>query len=139
MMATIASLVFSCLLPFVGNTTDAVLTVEVDRIQDVTGHMFIAVYDSEDSFMNADLAFKSTKVAVTSTDFRWTCELPIGEYAVVIFHDIDDNGKLNTSGLGLPKEPYGFSNNARGLFGPPGFSQSAVSVAEDTTISITLR
>jgi uncharacterized protein (DUF2141 family) len=43
---------------------------------------------------------------------------PPGEYAVVVFFDRNANGELDTGMLGIPKEKIGFSNNARGRFGP---------------------
>lgn len=118
---------------------NAELTVEIEKIPEVSGHMFIALYSSEESYLDTDQAFKSAQIPVTSTNFSWTCELPHGIYSVVVFHDMDDNGELNTSRFGLPKEPYGFSNNAKGMFGPPGFEQTSIQVKQDSTISISLR
>ncbi len=40
------------------------------------------------------------------------------------FHDVDSDGRLDTLPIGLPTEPYGFSNNARGTFGPPAWRQA---------------
>jgi len=34
-------------------------------------------------------------------------------------HDLNGNGELDTNFVGLPQEPYGFSNNATANFGPP--------------------
>ena len=50
--------------------------------------------------------------------------IPWGEYAVKLFHDANDNDKLDTNFLGIPKEDYGFSNNVRGRFGPPSFDKA---------------
>ena len=57
-------------------------------------------------------------------------DLPAGEYAVSLFHDADEDGELDTVLLGLPVEGFGFSNDARGLFGPPGFDAASVTVGE---------
>ena len=51
-------------------------------------------------------------------------DLPAGEYAIASYHDENGNGKLDTNALGLPEEGYGFSNDARGMFGPPKFSEA---------------
>jgi uncharacterized protein (DUF2141 family) len=45
-------------------------------------------------------------------------KLTPGSYAVTVFHDLNDNGELDTGFFGIPKEPVGFSNNAKGRFGP---------------------
>ncbi|MBI3716646.1 MAG: DUF2141 domain-containing protein [Betaproteobacteria bacterium] len=39
--------------------------------------------------------------------------LPAGEYAVVVFHDANDNGVIDHNRLGLPSESLGFSNAFR--------------------------
>jgi len=51
--------------------------------------------------------------------------LPPGIYAVSVIHDANDNKKLDTNFLGVPREGYGFSNNAKGTFGPPPFKRAA--------------
>lgn len=51
-------------------------------------------------------------------------KLEVGKkYAVKAFHDVNGNKKLDTNFFGVPTEPYGFSNNARGTFGPPSLSE----------------
>lgn len=54
-----------------------------------------------------------------------------GTYAVSIFHDENSNGELDANFLGIPKEPYAFSNNAKGYFGPPSFEQCKFEVAAE--------
>jgi uncharacterized protein (DUF2141 family) len=51
--------------------------------------------------------------------------LPAGSYAVVVFHDENDNGEIDHYVIGLPKEPLGFSNGfSLGLFsGKPTFKK----------------
>lgn len=51
--------------------------------------------------------------------------LPSGAYALVVFHDLNDNGKIDHNVLGLPAEPLGFSNGfALGLLsGKPTFDK----------------
>jgi len=44
---------------------------------------------------------------------------------MAVIHDENMNGKLDTNWLGIPKEGYGFSNNARGVAGAPSFSAAS--------------
>lgn len=47
-------------------------------------------------------------------DFR---DLPFGDYALVVHHDVNDNGVIDHDFAGLPKEPLGFSNGFKlGVF-----------------------
>lgn len=59
------------------------------------------------------------------------------QVAVTVMHDRDDDGKLDTNWLGLPKEPYGFSNNVGlGTFGPPSFEATLVARAPRIRIDL---
>ena len=58
--------------------------------------------------------------------------LESGMYAVSLFHDENDNGKLDANFMGIPREPYAFSNNAKGFFGPPTFQDCQFEVVQGT-------
>jgi uncharacterized protein (DUF2141 family) len=55
-------------------------------------------------------------------------DLPPGQHAIKAYHDVNANGKLDANWMGIPNEPYGFGNDARGSFGPPSFEQSAITM-----------
>jgi uncharacterized protein (DUF2141 family) len=52
-------------------------------------------------------------------------DIPPGTYAMAVIHDENMNGKLDTNRLGIPREGYGFSNDAKGWLGPPSFSAAS--------------
>lgn len=60
-------------------------------------------------------------------------DLPPGRYAVAAYVDNNRSGRQDKNFLGVPKEIYGFSNNARGLFGPPDFAAAAFDIGENAT------
>lgn len=64
--------------------------------------------------------------------------LEIGKYSFKYFHDENNNKKLDTYWIGAPKEGYGFSNNAKGKFGPPPFENTVFELVKDTTIVCTV-
>lgn len=90
------------------------------------GTLAVAVYRDADAFRRGEGAVAVRTVPrsgpVTAVTLRG---LPPGRYAVAAFHDTDGNGDLTLWPIGLPKEAYGFSNDARGRFGPPPFAQAA--------------
>ncbi|HYI39556.1 MAG TPA: DUF2141 domain-containing protein [Allosphingosinicella sp.] len=51
-----------------------------------------------------------------------------GRYAVMAFHDENNDGRLGRTSIGIPSEGYGFSRDAKGKAGPPAFEQAAVNV-----------
>ncbi len=65
-------------------------------------------------------------------------EIPIGEYAAAVFQDIYNNGELRTNFLGLPREPIGFSRDARIRMGQPSDDEAAFRVNADETITLTI-
>jgi uncharacterized protein (DUF2141 family) len=104
------------------------------------GSVAIAVYGSEASFAGAKDATRTATVPVR--DGRATVvfdDLPPGRYAVAAYHDVNGDGRLNTLPVGLPTEPYGFSNDARGMFGPPKWSAAAFEVSGVAARTIRLK
>jgi uncharacterized protein (DUF2141 family) len=61
-----------------------------------------------------------------------------GEYAVSLYQDENGNGKLDTNFMGIPKEAYASSNNAKGFMGPPKYQEAKFIVDKNQTITILL-
>lgn len=57
-----------------------------------------------------------------------------GKYAFKYFHDENSNNDIDVNWLGIPKEGYGFSNNANGTFGPPPFKKMIFEIKGDTIL-----
>lgn len=65
-------------------------------------------------------------------------DLPPGEYAAVVLHDLNRNRKLDRSWLGWPREQWGMSNNPPVHFSAPGFRQARFILSQDRKISVML-
>jgi len=50
--------------------------------------------------------------------------VPVGDYAVTLFHDENKNGKFDSNFIGYPLEGYGFSNNVAPQFKAPSFDET---------------
>jgi uncharacterized protein (DUF2141 family) len=124
-----------------GTSNGASLTVSVLGLESEQGEVAVAVYDSAESFKERTDAVAKGRIAPGSGKATWTAEsIEPGLYAVAVYHDLNENGKLDRSALGAPTEPYGFSNDARGRFGPPKFEKAAIRIDPGgLTIEITLR
>jgi uncharacterized protein (DUF2141 family) len=66
-------------------------------------------------------------------------DLSIGQYSVRVFHDENDNKKLDTGMFGIPKEGWGMSNNVKAVMGPPDFKESLFWLKEDKVLEILLK
>jgi uncharacterized protein (DUF2141 family) len=86
--------------------------------------------EKSDRCVEARPAGKETKLAFH--------DLPEGLYAVVVYHDENENGRIDLGTFRIPVEPYGFPGNPSTIFGPPSFRQAAILVKHDTTIIIKL-
>jgi uncharacterized protein (DUF2141 family) len=105
------------------------LEVRVLGLDSREGAVAVAVFDSEASFEARSDAVASARLPVEGEDCSWRLSgLAPGVYAIAVYHDRDDDGVLDRSRLGLPTEPYGFSNGARGRVGPPSFRAASVTL-----------
>jgi len=123
---------------------DATASVEilVENVASEQGVIVVALtssaaqFDSGDAFVRSDDA-----VAIDEGRAERTFEeVPLGVYAVKVFHDENGNGDLDTNFVGYPTEAFGFSNDAMGRFGPPSFEEAAFAVETNPTrVRISLR
>jgi len=66
--------------------------------------------------------------------------VPLGEYAISVFSDGNNNGKFDKNILGIPREQYGASNNNLRNYGPPRYKDSNFNLQSDKLeLSITLK
>jgi len=113
------------------------LKLVVTNIYPVKGEIFVAIYDDADNFLNIEfVAFQRIQAVKNETETILIPNMPMGEYAVSIFHDLNDNAELDTKMFGIPREPYGFSNNARGRMGPPKFEDAKFRLSGTLEITI---
>ncbi len=104
----------------------------VSNIHSQVGKLYIAVYDSKDTFLG-DTKFYAQEVGLENlADGKLEVELslPYGTYAISVHHDNNDNGKMDRSFVGIPKEPVGLSNGHVPRFGPPKFSKAVIDIAQ---------
>ena len=114
------------------------LRVKVENIKKMEGSIKIAIYDHEDHFLSKEIRSDGKRIHSDQLEFIFE-GLGEGIYAVSLFHDKNDNDKLDANFIGIPTEPYAFSNNAKGMFGPPSFEDCKFSVengAREITISL---
>lgn len=118
------------------------LTILVSGFEDDAGTALIALTNDPGSFppdKSTALRGKTIKPVNGRARAVFT-DLPHGRYAASVIHDRDGNGRLTTNLLGVPSEAYGFSNRARGVFGPPDFEEAAFDLKEpDKTIVVEVK
>lgn len=114
------------------------LTVVIKQMKSTDGLIEVTLFDSEGNWLKAGQKQKvsiDNQEAVTIT-FE---NLPDGTYAVAVIHDENSNSEMDTGTFGIPTEAYGFSNDARGMFGPANFEDSKFELSGNKQIEINIK
>ncbi|MEL7447768.1 MAG: DUF2141 domain-containing protein [Pseudomonadota bacterium] len=94
------------------------LVVKAEGLESNEGRLRFVVFPSKDTFLKRPV--QSGVVEIADQAGEWHAEdVPYGEYAVLVHHDVNDNGKMERHWYGKPKEPGGASNNPKPRMGPP--------------------
>jgi uncharacterized protein (DUF2141 family) len=131
-------LLCSVLLAACACASAANIEVRVTGVVAGKGKVAVAVCDKDSFLKNCKHAVKAP--AKDGENVITVKDVPAGTWAVLSYQDENDNGELDRNIVGIPKENYGFSRDARGQFGPPSFEEAAFAVNGDTaTATIRLR
>ena len=117
------------------------LTVIVENVNKDDGNIGVLVFDSskgwpEDRFAALkDIVVDAHPGTVTVT----VPDLPVGEYAVAVAHDVNRNHKVDKNIFAKPKEQWGMSNNPHATIKAPSFSTAKFALQGDMEIHIRLQ
>ena len=137
---------FSALV-FIFNISAAELTINLSG-QSKAGVLSLALYSDPELY---DYSVKGEKrdesgVFAGIESFiepqkihKFVINIPDGKYAIALFIDKNKNNKIDKNFIGIPKEQFGFSNNAMGKLSAPSFQQAMFEVAGDTIQNIELK
>ena len=117
------------------------LKVVVNNIKSKTGQVGFFIFNSAETFpTHTEKALLSGFVKTAGNSVEYTfANLAFGTYAIYVFHDEDNDNKLKTNFIGMPKEGMGVSKNAKGHFGPPKYDDAKIDFNKpEQTIAITL-
>jgi len=113
------------------------LSVTIKNLKNTDGKLRVTLFDSEASWLETGeqqvISFDDKSAVLVSF-----ADVPAGTYAVSVIHDENANGDLDTGLFGIPTEGYGFSNDAKGNFGPASFEDSKFEVTENSEIEINI-
>lgn len=116
----------------------ATLTLEFSITKHNKGAIFMGLFNSDETYMKE--RYRSAKAEVIDNKAVITItNIEKGTYAYSLFHDVNDNGKMDKNFLGIPKEPYGFSNDLKGRMGPPAFEKAKFDLTGDLTLQISIK
>ncbi|MFC7357553.1 DUF2141 domain-containing protein [Jejudonia soesokkakensis] len=116
---TYLAIIFGAMLMSAQNTVE----VHISNLSSNDGNVKVGLYNSAATFLEkqykgAVILIENKKASVTFS------EIPDGVYAVSFYHDEDEDNEFDMIMGMIPKEDYGCSNNAKGMFGPPKFEDA---------------
>ena len=107
---------------------DELIAIRIAGAANNKGAIKVAIYGSEESFNRPEQALLTNSLPLREGEALWI--LPVAQLpdriAIAAFHDENEDGRLTLNRLGIPAERYGFTQDARGLTGPPSFDQAVI-------------
>ena len=116
---------------------DVKLEVEISGFSNNKGSAMVGLYNTKETFLKKGI--KSVKTIVKNKKTYAVFNIPKGEYAISMYHDENANGKLDANFVGMPKEGYGTSNDAKGFMGPPKYDDAKFILTSNKTIAIKIQ
>jgi uncharacterized protein (DUF2141 family) len=131
------SFIFFAIIQLAISAQTADLNVNISNIKPYTGNIMIAIFNSKETYFEMDKMLAGYEISVDSSSVSCTfSDLPIGIYAITIYHDQDSNGEMNRNWLGMPTEGYAFSNNFASSIRPASFDDASFKLKTDATLEI---
>lgn len=128
--ATLCAVLAFALLPafsFAQSTCPGI-HVKILDIRNSTGTVACALFEGPEGFPAEFLNYATNLMMIKVRDTQARCnflDIPPGTYALAVIHDENMDGKLETNWLGIPREGYGFSNDAKAMMGAPSFKAAS--------------
>ncbi|MBR6216197.1 MAG: DUF2141 domain-containing protein [Spirochaetaceae bacterium] len=118
------------------NSETCKVSVSITNIKTADGTIIMSIHDSDKSFSRKN-PLETLKLSPEVPSVLCTLNLAPGEYAFCVYHDINNNGQLDTNLVGIPKEPFGFSNyNGKSV--PGNFKKHKLVISDDCDVIISI-
>ncbi len=113
------------------------IRILVSNIEEKKGTIHYGVYNNPKLFPDESgkILGGFEEVSKVIEDGLLIDDLEESNYAIAIFHDKNSNDKFDTF-FSIPKEKFGFSNNARVFLGPPKFEDASIFVGQNSIVEI---
>ncbi len=131
---------FFFVLFFFNQASSAELIIKVLNIEEKVGSIHFAVYDNPEFFPENEgkkIGFKKEVIDIVDNEVT-IYDLDESYYAIAIYHDKNSNDEFDTF-LSIPKEKFGFSNDAKVFLGPPSFSEASFFLKKNQKLKIEIK
>jgi len=113
------------------------VSIAVEGLRNSNGVVALTLYPDDPSrFLKPKGSLYVTKVNARAGLAQACIFVPKpGAYAIALYHDENANGKFDRSGLGLPVEGFGFSNNPATIMSLPSFGSVRLAIPKPGLVS----
>jgi uncharacterized protein (DUF2141 family) len=127
--------------PAASSSQGYTLTVIVEGVDQRDGNIGVLVFNSPKGWAeDRSAAFRDMAVPAHPGTVTLTVpNLPAGEYALSLVHDVNKNHKLDRNFVGKPTEQWGLSNNPHATLKTPGYEKCTFKLKGDQEIHITMQ
>ena len=105
------------------------LEMEINNLQSNNGPVYIRILDQSEN----PVIVGTSSVVNYSTKISFDSISP-GKYAIQFFHDENENQKMDSNLIGIPKEKFGSSNDVKPVLGPPKFEKMLFEIYDNKKI-----
>ena len=105
------------------------LKVDIQNVRVQKGTVYVALFRADNTFPQGK-PLDGKKVNADGRSVQALFSVEPGNYAIAVYHDENGNGKMDKRIFGIPKEPYGFSNNFRPVMSAPKYTDCQFSVGD---------
>lgn len=126
----ISILIYNVSLIAQNKSKTCTLTVNLTNFEESGKYVQVGLYNSKANWLKINFLGKKVLVENGKAVVIFK-KLPLGVYAISCFFDLNDNDDLDSGFMGIPKEPFAFSNSASAFFGPPSWEKASFTLASD--------
>lgn len=123
------AIIFISSFMFSQNGESKSVSVQIENIKNTNGQLVIGLYSNKESFLKTPQKGEIVKIEGSTATVVFK-NIPEGTYAISLFHDENSNEKLDTNFMGIPKEAYACSNNAKGFMSAPEWEDAKFEVGD---------
>jgi len=138
-MKKITSVIFILVFFFsISYAKSGTVTVKITGIKEIKGNILIGLFNKSKGYPDIGKEYKGIAIKLKSKSVTYTfTDVPDGEYAIAVVHDINNNGEVDYNFFGMPQEMYAFSGGE--CIGKPPFDKAKFKLKGKYTIKLKLK